>query len=114
MESAGSSWKPAFNVLENSVEVVLTNAYDVHGSIAFSTLPGSEYTFPIGRRGAIFGTTAAIAPRCSVAPHWAARPECHLELRGHPLGFSINEIDGHYLGLAHRHGLPFQYFQTSQ
>ena len=29
MESTGSYWKPVFNILEDSVEVVLANAYDV-------------------------------------------------------------------------------------
>lgn len=31
MESTGSYWKPIFNILEESVEVILTNAHDVKG-----------------------------------------------------------------------------------
>jgi transposase len=31
MESTGSYWKPIFNILEESIEVVLTNAHDVKG-----------------------------------------------------------------------------------
>jgi len=31
MESTGSYWKPIFNILEESIEVILTNAHDVKG-----------------------------------------------------------------------------------
>jgi transposase len=42
MESTGSYWKPAFNVLENSVEVVLANAYDVQNRRGHKTDPNDS------------------------------------------------------------------------
>ena len=39
MESTGSYWKPVFNILEGSVEVVLANAYDVQNRLATRLIP---------------------------------------------------------------------------
>ena len=42
MESAGSYWKPVSNVLEESVEVVLANAYDVENRRGHKTDPNDS------------------------------------------------------------------------
>jgi len=42
MESTGSYWKPVFNVLEDSVEVVLANAYDVQNRRGHKTDPNDS------------------------------------------------------------------------
>jgi len=42
MESTGSYWKPVFNILEDSVEVVLANAYDVQNRRGHKTDPNDS------------------------------------------------------------------------
>jgi len=42
MESTGSYWKPIFNILEDSVEVVLANAYDVQNRRGHKTDPNDS------------------------------------------------------------------------
>jgi transposase len=42
MESNGSYWKPVFNILEESVEVVLANAYDVQNRRGHKTDPNDS------------------------------------------------------------------------
>jgi transposase len=42
MESTGSYWKPVFNILEESVEVVLANAYDVRNRRGHKTDPNDS------------------------------------------------------------------------
>jgi transposase len=42
MESTGSYWKPIFNVLENSIDVVLANAYDVQNRRGHKTDPNDS------------------------------------------------------------------------
>jgi transposase len=42
MESTGSYWKPVFNILEESVEVVLANAYDVQNRRGHKTDPSDS------------------------------------------------------------------------
>lgn len=42
MESTGSYWKPVFNILEGSVEVVLANAYDVQNRRGHKTDPNDS------------------------------------------------------------------------
>ena len=42
MESTGSYWKPIFNILEESVEVVLANAYDVQNRRGHTTDPNDS------------------------------------------------------------------------
>jgi transposase len=42
MESTGSYWKPVFNILEESVEVVLANAYDVQNRRGHKTDPNDS------------------------------------------------------------------------
>jgi transposase len=42
MESTGSYWKPVFNVLEERVEVVLANAYDVENRRGHKTDPNDS------------------------------------------------------------------------
>src|ERR1700733_13471136 len=42
MESTGSYWKPVFNILEDSVEVVLANAYDVQNGRGHKTDPNDS------------------------------------------------------------------------
>ena len=41
-ESTGSYWKPVFNILEDSVEVVLANAYDVQNRRGHKTDPNDS------------------------------------------------------------------------
>jgi transposase len=42
MESTGSYWKPVFNILEDSVKVVLANAYDVQNRRGHKTDPNDS------------------------------------------------------------------------
>ena len=42
MESTGSYWKPVFNILEDNVEVVLANAYDVQNRRGHKTDPNDS------------------------------------------------------------------------
>lgn len=42
MESTGSYWKPIFNILEDSIEVVLANAYDVQNRRGHKTDPNDS------------------------------------------------------------------------
>jgi transposase len=42
MESTGSYWKPVFNILEESVEVILANAYDVQNRRGHKTDPNDS------------------------------------------------------------------------
>jgi transposase len=42
MESTGSYWKPVFNILEDSVEVVLANAFDVQNRRGHKTDPNDS------------------------------------------------------------------------
>jgi transposase len=42
MESTGSYWKPVFNILEESIQVVLANAYDVQNRRGHKTDPNDS------------------------------------------------------------------------
>jgi len=42
MESTGSYWKPVFNILEDSVQVVLANAFDVQNRRGHKTDPNDS------------------------------------------------------------------------
>ena len=54
MESTGSYWKPVFNILEDSVEVVLANAFDVQNRRGHKTDPNvSRWLAHLLRHGMI-------------------------------------------------------------
>jgi transposase len=65
MESTGPYWKPVFNILEDSVEVVLANAYDVQNRRGHKTDPNdSRWLAHLLRHGMI---------RASFIPEHAVR-----------------------------------------
>jgi len=64
MESTGSYWKPIFNVLEESVQVVLANAYDVRNRRGHKTDPNdSRWLAHLFRHGMI--RASFIPPRAT-------------------------------------------------